>query len=83
MTATSFVSLQRALASKKTILTSFGQTGVMVPMRHSMIFRSRWMALLWSAVIVWAALSLTGEDQPKDLTGASISDEDARNFAKL
>ena len=55
----------------------------MVPMRHSTIFRSRWMALLWAAGIVWIALSLTAEDQTADLTGATISEDAARNFAQL
>ena len=55
----------------------------MVPMRNSMIFKSRWMALLWAAGIIWAALSLTAKDQSADLTGATISDADARNFAEL
>lgn len=55
----------------------------MVPMRHTLIFKSRWMALLWAVGIVLAALSLTAEDQPVDLTGATISDADARNFAQL
>ena len=55
----------------------------MVPMRNSLIFRSRWMALLWAAGIIWAALSFTAKDQSADLTGATISDADARNFAEL
>ena len=41
------------------------------------------MALLWAAGILWVALSLTANDQPGDITGATISDEDARNFAQL
>ena len=76
-------SLQNGLAARNLILTSLAETGAMVPMRHSTIFKSRWMALLWAAGVVWAALSLTADDQPADPTGATISDEDARNFAQL
>lgn len=32
----------------------------MVPMRHSTIFKSRWMALVWAAGIVWFALDVAG-----------------------
>ena len=55
----------------------------MVATRHIPIVRSRWTALLWAAGFVWVALMLTADDQPADLTGATISDEDARNFAQL
>ena len=30
----------------------------MVPMRHSTIFKSRWMALLWSAGVLWFAIDV-------------------------
>ena len=74
---------RKQLAGRNLILTTVGETGAMVPMRNNMIFKSRWMALLWAAGIIWAALSLTSEDQSADLTGATISDADARNFAEL
>jgi len=32
----------------------------MFPFRHSSIFRSRWMALLWAAGIVWFAVDVAG-----------------------
>ena len=32
----------------------------MFPFRYSSIFRSRWMALLWSAGIVWMAVDVAG-----------------------
>ena len=35
----------------------------MVPMRTSWIFRSRWIALLWAAGIIWLALSVAGPDE--------------------
>jgi hypothetical protein len=30
----------------------------MIPMRHSTIFRSRWMALIWAAGILWFAMEV-------------------------
>ena len=32
----------------------------MIPMRTSSVFRSRWMALLWAAGIIWAAVDFVG-----------------------
>lgn len=32
----------------------------MVPMRTSTIFKSRWMALLWAAGILWLAYDVAG-----------------------
>lgn len=32
----------------------------MLPMRTSSIFKSRWMALLWSAGIIWMAIDVAG-----------------------
>ena len=32
----------------------------MIPMRTSTIFKSRWMALLWAAGIIWFALDIAG-----------------------
>jgi hypothetical protein len=62
----------------------------MIPMRSSSIFKSRWMALIWSAGIIWLAVSVAGPgdsagnnaaDQPTDVTGATISDENLKQFA--
>ena len=66
----------------------------MIPMRTSSIFKSRWMALIWSAGIVWLAVSVAGPDEnssnnaadaarPTDVTGATISDENMRQFANF
>jgi hypothetical protein len=63
----------------------------MIPMRTSTIFKSRWMALLWAAGILWFAYDFaapsadaTGNgvnsEEPTDVTGATITDEDARKF---
>lgn len=37
----------------------------MFPMRWSTIFKSRWMALLWAAGIIWFAYDIAGS-QPQD-----------------
>ena len=38
----------------------------MVPMRTSSIFRSRWMALLWAAGILWFAYDFAGSTPQDD-----------------
>ena len=63
----------------------------MIPMKHSSIFKSRWMALLWAAGIIWFALDVAGpgdskagnataEAQPTDVTGAPIKDKDVKKL---
>ena len=64
----------------------------MIPMRTSSIFKSRWMALIWAAGIIWLAVDFAGPDdsagnnsvagaQPTDVTGAQITDENMKQFA--
>jgi hypothetical protein len=61
----------------------------MIPMRHSWIFRSRWMALIWAAGIIWLALDVAvpddsasnAEANATDVTGAPISKEDEKALA--
>jgi hypothetical protein len=58
----------------------------MIPMRHSTIFRSRWMALLWAAGIIWFALDVStpdasatnagGNAAATDVSGSPVSNED-------
>ncbi len=36
----------------------------MFPMRTSSVFRSRWLALLWAAGILWFAYDFTAPDDP-------------------
>ena len=62
----------------------------MIPMRHSWIFRSRWMALLWAAGIIYFAVDVATPDEPTavtgaatDVTGATITDEQARQMAEI
>ena len=63
----------------------------MIPMRTSSIFRSRWMALIWAAGIIWFAYDVAAPsaevsnnsaaaEQPTDVTGAPITPEDAKKF---
>ncbi len=59
----------------------------MIPMRTSSIFRSRWLALVWAAGIIWFAYDVAGgSDQPvnsaqaTDATGAPITAEDAKRI---
>ena len=62
----------------------------MIPMRTSSIFKSRWMAMIWAAGIIWLAVDVAGPDestannaaaQPTDVTGAQITDENMKQFA--
>ncbi len=44
----------------------------MIPMRTRSIFKSRWMALLWSAGIIWFAVDVAGgSDQSSDATAVA------------
>ena len=59
----------------------------MIPMRLSTIFKSRWMALIWAAGILWFAYDFaapsangTSAEAPTDVTGATITDDDAKRF---
>ena len=51
----------------------------MVPMRTSTIFKSRWMALLWAAGIIWFAYGVASS-QPQD-PNASANAEQAADDA--
>ena len=62
----------------------------MFPMKSSTVFKSRWMALLWAAGIIWFAYDFVGA-QPQDenasanaestdATGAAISNADTNKL---
>jgi hypothetical protein len=64
----------------------------MFPMRTSSVFKSRWMALLWCAGIIWFAYDFAGSqpqdtnssanaEQPTDVTGAPLTPKDEKGFA--
>lgn len=66
----------------------------MIPMRPSSIFKSRWIALLWAAGMIWFALDIatpsataSGDRSDTagvtDITGAPVSNQDAQNIADL
>jgi hypothetical protein len=65
----------------------------MIPMKHSTIFKSRWMALLWAAGIIWFAYdtatsqpqgdgNATNAEQPTDATGAPVTPDDEKKLAQ-
>ena len=69
-----------------------GDSGAMIPMRHSSIFKSRWMALLWAAGIIWFAYDMVpaasgdagnnaAAAETTDVTGAPVSPDDEQRFA--
>jgi len=64
----------------------------MVPMRTSSIFKSRWMALLWAAGIIWFAYDVAGSEPQDsnastnaenvtDATGAPVTSDDENRVA--
>jgi hypothetical protein len=65
----------------------------MIPMRSSTIFKSRWMALLWAAGILWFAYDFAGSSagdqnavanssQGSDSSGATVTSDDANRLAE-
>lgn len=66
----------------------------MIPMRTSTIFKSRWMALLWAAGIIWFAYDVAGSqpqdgnaaanaEQPTDATGAPVTSDDEKQLENI
>ncbi len=66
----------------------------MIPMRTSTVFKSRWMALLWAAGVIWLAVDVAGSATPpatapatngadaSDSTGAAATNEDVEAAAR-
>jgi len=62
----------------------------MIPMRTSTVFKSRWMALIWAAGILWFAYDFAAPsddgsntanaEQPTDASGAPVTSDDANNM---
>lgn len=63
----------------------------MIPMRTSTIFKSRWMALLWAAGVIWFACDFASPSddagnasdnqvQTTDASGSPISPDDANRL---
>jgi hypothetical protein len=65
----------------------------MFPIRHSSIFRSRWMALLWAGGILWLAYDIAGTGEPApgnnqqatmtDVTGATVDDAQVKQVESI
>jgi hypothetical protein len=66
----------------------------MIPMKHSTIFKSRWMALLWAAGILWLAYGVSGSapqtsntsdnaEQQTDATGVPVTPDDEKKFEQV
>ncbi|HVU31086.1 MAG TPA: hypothetical protein VHE36_11875 [Sphingomicrobium sp.] len=64
----------------------------MIPMKNSTIFRSRWMALLWAAGIIWFAYDFASSQpsdqnatanagQSTDDTGSPVTADDEKKLA--
>ncbi|HYX46289.1 MAG TPA: hypothetical protein VE820_05660 [Sphingomicrobium sp.] len=65
----------------------------MIPMKTSSVFKSRWMALLWAAGIIWFAYDFAGSqpqpanasdnaEQATDATGTAVTPADENRFAQ-
>jgi hypothetical protein len=65
----------------------------MIPMKTSSVFKSRWMALIWAAGIIWFAYDFAGSEpqdsnssanaeQATDATGAPITSDDTNKLAE-
>jgi len=53
-------------------------------MRYSSLFRSRWLALLWSVGILWSAASFVGWDAPgDDAPNEAVGDGDLNQLQNL
>jgi hypothetical protein len=48
----------------------------MLPIRHSSLFRSRWMALLWAGGICWSAIAFVTPSTEEDDTSINVSAAD-------
>ncbi|HWW63188.1 MAG TPA: hypothetical protein VNZ43_00350 [Sphingomonadaceae bacterium] len=48
----------------------------MFPFRHSSIFKSRWIALLWAAGILWWAIDVAGKPHAKPAGQQTVQSPD-------
>ncbi len=66
----------------------------MIPMRTSSIFKSRWMALIWAAGILWLAYDVAesapqassannSAEEPTDVTGTPVSPDDEKKVGEI
>lgn len=53
----------------------------MLPIRHKSIFKSRWIALLWAAGIVWSAVEFTNGESGQADNNAQANQTDSGDSA--
>lgn len=53
----------------------------MIPMRTSSIFKSRWMALIWSAGIIWTAIDIAGPSDQSENQNAVVDNGTEQTIA--
>jgi len=64
----------------------------MIPMKTSSVFKSRWMALIWAAGIIWFAYdtatsqpqsdgNATNSERSTDATGSPVTSDDQKKLA--
>lgn len=56
---------------------------MLLKMRYSSLFRSRWLALFWSAGIVWSAVSFVGSQEGGDDAAVNGAAEDVADLNQL
>ena len=54
----------------------------MLPIKHSTIFKSRWVAMLWAAGIIWFAYDFAAS-APQDDGNNSAASDDANKAAEI
>jgi len=47
----------------------------MLPIQHKHIFRSRWVALLWAAGVLWFAYSFASSEPADDANSAANNEQ--------
>jgi hypothetical protein len=53
----------------------------MLPMRTSSVFKSRWMALVWAAGIIWFAYDFAGSQPQAEAGNNMIGDSAATSLS--
>lgn len=54
-----------------------------VMIRYSSLFRSRWLALLWSAGIIWSAVEFADSHEGGDAVAANGASDDGADFKQI
>ena len=74
------------------MLTPIGDAALMIPMKTSSVFKSRWYALIWAAGILWFAYDMVGGGETEtdangvttmtDATGAKVDNQQVDDLKK-